>query len=310
MTADKGLIQKKTEAMTPAAKNEKAAASINTMMNSVLDKEGMRKRFDDLLGERSAQFISSVVTMVNADEGLQRAFYEAPLTVIQSALKAATFDLPVDQSLGYAYIVPFSNYKKDLGKKVTEASFILGWKGMNQLALRTGVYAKINVTDVREGELKRYDRLTEDIELRFVENEEERNQLPIIGYAGYYRLVNGAEKVIYMSRAAIEAHEKRHRKGQFMGKGWREDFDAMARKTVYRQLIGKWGLMSIDYKNQSQSRNLADAMAADLEIDAPLTVDGGIVSLDEWSGGDDKTPELPATLPWDGETNEDGGGVL
>ena len=260
-------IQKATTTAAPAAK---ASQTVNQLMNSILDGEGMRKRFNDLLGKRAPQFISSVVSMVNADKTMQMAFYESPMTVIQAALKAATFDLPIDQNLGYAYIVPFKNYKKDTGKSVYEATFILGWKGMHQLALRTGAYKTINVVDVREGELESYNRLTEEVKITFIEDEEERESKPIIGYLGYYRLVNGAEKTIYMSLKQIEAHEQKFRKGQNMGKGWREDFDAMARKTVYRKLIGKWGVMSIDYRTVGEGQQIADALAADAEQEKAL----------------------------------------
>ena len=237
--------------------------TVNTLMNSMLDGEGMRKRFNDLLGKRSAQFISSVVSLVNADAKLQQAFYESPMTVIQSALKAATFDLPIDQNLGYAYIVPFKNSKQDADGnwvKRMEASFILGWKGMHQLALRTGSYKTINVTDIREGELKSYNRLTEEVEIDFIEDDDKREARPIIGYVGYYRLINGAEKTIYMTVKQLENHEKKFRKGEYMGKGWKEDFDAMCRKTVYRKLIGKWGVMSIDYQNRTEAFELAEQM--------------------------------------------------
>lgn len=260
-------IQKATATAAPAAK---ASQTVNQLMNSILDGEGMRKRFNDLLGKRAPQFISSIVSMVNADKIMQMAFYESPMTVIQAALKAATFDLPIDQNLGYAYIVPFKNYKKDTGKSVHEATFILGWKGMHQLALRTGAYKTINVIDVREGELESYNRLTEEVKINFIEDEEERESKPVIGYLGYYRLVNGAEKTIYMSIKQIEAHEQKFRKGQNMGKGWREDFDAMARKTVYRKLIGKWGVMSIDYRTVGEGQQIADALAADAEQEKAL----------------------------------------
>ena len=260
-----------------AQKADKPASppNVTALVNTFLDRDGLRKRFDELLGKRSPQFISSIVSMVNADANMQQAFYEAPMTVIQAALKAATFDLPIDQNLGYAYIVPFKNYKKDLDKKVMEASFILGWKGMHQLALRTGAYRTINVVDIREGELKRYNRLTEEVDIDFIEDETEREQRPVIGYVGYYRLVNGAEKTIYMSVKAIENHEKKFRKGQYQGKGWRDDWDAMARKTVYRILIGKWGVMSIDYQTADEGRQLADVIAEDAKteniIDAEFT---------------------------------------
>lgn len=106
-------------------------------------------------------------------------------------------------------------------------------------------------------------RLSEEIELNFMEDEAQREKLPIIGYVGYYRLVNGFEKTIYMSKSQIEAHERKHRKGEYMGKGWREDWDAMARKTVYRRLIGKWGVMSIDYQSNQAGAMLAQQMEAE-----------------------------------------------
>lgn len=237
--------------------------TVNQLMNTLLDGEKMRSRFDELLGKRAPQFISSVVSLVNADKNMQQAFFESPMSVIQASLKAATFDLPVDQNLGYAYIVPFKNKKQNedgTWSKKMEASFILGWKGMHQLALRTGAYKTINVIDIREGELKSYNRLTEEVDIAFEEDEDKREQLPIIGYLGYYRLVNGAEKTIYMTRKQIENHEKKNRKGDYMGKGWRDDWDAMARKTVYRRLIGKWGVLSIQYQNHGDSLALANQM--------------------------------------------------
>ena len=200
-----GTIQNqvtKTNTAAPAAQQ-----TVNQMMSSILDGEKMRGRFDELLGKRAPQFISSLVSLVNADQNMQMAFYESPMTVVQAGLKAATFDLPVDQNLGYAYIVPFKNKGK------MTANFILGWKGMHQLALRTGSYKTINVVDIREGELKSYNRLTEEVDIRFEEDEDKRETLPIIGYVGYYRLVNGAEKTIYMTVKQIENHEKRFRKG-------------------------------------------------------------------------------------------------
>jgi recombination protein RecT len=262
-------IQKAADAAkAPAEKTAKA--SINTMLNSVLDSEGYRKRFDELLGKRSPQFISSIISTVNADTNLQKAAIEAPQTIIQAGLKAAIYDLPIDPGLGYAYIVPFNNTIKlpDGGtRKRSEAAFIMGYKGMHQLALRTGVYAKINVVDVREGELKSYDRLTEDIEIEFVEDDSAREKLPIVGWCGYYRLLNGMEKTVYMTVEQIRAHELKNRKGQYMGKGWRENFEAMCQKTVYRRLIGKWGIMSIEYQKQATPQTLAIASAVAEGID-------------------------------------------
>ena len=251
--------------------------SINQIMSAMLEKEGIKKRFDELLGKRSAQFVSSIVSLVNADSDMQKAFYESPMSVIQAGLKAATFDLPVDQNLGYAYIVPFRNKGK------MTANFILGWKGMHQLAIRTGAYKTINVVDIREGELKSYNRLTEDIDIDFIDDEDERESKKVIGYVGYYRLVNGAEKTIYMSVKQIENHEKKYRKGEYQGKGWRDDWDAMARKTVYRKLIGKWGVMSIEYQNSKDGQNLADQMKEEF-IDNDYAPDAIVVDVSEETG--------------------------
>ena len=241
--------------------NAPTKQTVNTLMSAMLDGEKMRSRFDELLGKRAPQFISSVVSLVNADKNMQQAFFESPMSVVQAALKAATFDLPIDQNLGYAYIVPFKN------KGTMTANFILGWKGMHQLALRTGAYKTINVIDIRKGELKSYNRLTEEVDIAFEEDDDKREQLPIIGYLGYYKLVNGAEKTIYMTKKQIENHEKKNRKGDYMGKGWRDDWDAMARKTVYRRLIGKWGVMSIDDQSHGEAVNLANQMQEEYNLE-------------------------------------------
>ena len=257
-------IAKAVSAQAPEAK---AQQSVMTMMNGLLDGEKMRKRFDELLGKRAPQFISSLVSMVNDNKDLQEAFYQSPKSVIKSALQAASYDLPIDPSLGYAYIVPFNNKYKDANgnwQKKKEATFIIGYKGMTQLCLRTGAYKTIpDAVDVREGELVSYDRLTGEAEFKWVEDEDLRETLPIVGYAGYFKLKNGAEKTIYMTKKQIEAHERKNRKGEYMGKGWKEDFDGMARKTVIRKLCSKYALMSIQYQDTADrdTMNLATALA-------------------------------------------------
>lgn len=264
-----------------------ASKSVTAMLNSMLDSDGYRRRFDELLGRRAPQFISSIISLVNADANLQRAFYEAPVTIIQAALKAATYDLPIDPALGYAYIIPFNNGSKQPdGSWINrmEASFILGYKGMNQLALRTGAYKTINVLDIREGELKSYNRLTEEIQFEFIEDEEERDKLPIIGWAGYFRLINGTEKTIYMTRKQIETHEQKHRKGRNMSKGWRDNFDEMAAKTVFRRLIGKWGLMSIDYQHADASTLAAADAIATGQFDDDDQIPSSALEIDQETG--------------------------
>ena len=299
-------IQAAVQQQKPEAK---AQQSVNAMLNGILDGEKMRRRFDELLGKRTPQFLSSLVSMINDNKDLQQAFYQSPMSVIKSALQAASYDLPIDPALGFAYIVPFNNkYKDDQGNwlKKKQATFVIGYKGMTQLCLRTGAYARIpDAVDVREGELISYDRLTGDAEFRWIEDEDEREKLPIIGYAGYFRLKNGAEKTIYMTRKQVENHEKKNRKGEYMGKGWKEDFDAMARKTVIRRLCGKYALMSIEYQDGTNrdTMNLANALAAQDFPDTAIPddmVDIADVTVDEETG---EVTE-PAALPEPGYGEE------
>lgn len=258
-----------------------AKQTVAGLLQSMLDSEKLRSRFEELLGKRMPSFMGSIVSMVNEDAYLKEAFFNAPLTVLQSALKAAAYNLPIDKALGFAYVVPFWNSKT--GKR--EAQFILGYRGMIQLANRTGAYEKLNVVDVREGELKSFDRLTEDVEVEWIQDEEERSKLPVIGYLGYFRLINGFEKKIYMSVGAINAHEKKFRKGNYGRPAiWNDNYDAMACKTVLRRLISKWGLMSIDYqKADAQTVQIAQDIAAG-KVDDELTVEAEPV-------------EAPAAIP-------------
>ena len=269
-------IQTAVQQQKPEAK---AQQGVNAMLNSILDSEKMRSRFDELLGKRTPQFLGSLVTMINDNASLQEAFYSNPMSVIKSALQAATYDLPIDPSLGFAYIVPFRNKGK------MTATFVIGYKGMTQLCLRTGAYSRIpDAVDVREGELVSYDRLTGDAEFNWIEDEDERNARPVIGYAGYFRLKNGAEKTIYMSTKQIEAHERKNRKGEYMSKGWKEDFDAMARKTVIRRLCGKYALMSIEYQDSADRATMNLATAAAQEDFPDGTVDGADFIVDSETG--------------------------
>ena len=248
-------IQAAVQQQKPEAK---AQQSVNTMLNGILDGEKMRRRFDELLGKRTPQFLSSLVSMINDNPDLQAAFYSNAMSVIKSALQAASYDLPIDPSLGYAYIVPYKNKGKPT------ATFIIGYKGMVQLCLRTGAYKCVpDAVDVREGELVSYNRLTGEAVFNWIEDEDERENLPIVGDAGYFQLKNGAEKTIFMTVKQIEKHEQKNRKGEYKGKGWRENFDAMARKTVIRRLCSKYALMSIEYQDgtSKDTMNLATALA-------------------------------------------------
>ena len=261
----------------------RAQQSVNVMLNGILDGEKMRRRFDELLGKRTPQFLSSLVSMINDNRDLQEAFYQSPMSVIKSALQAATYDLPIDPTLGYAYIVPFNNNVRDDKGNWTKkkmATMVIGYKGLVQLCLRTGAYQSVpDAVDVREGELVSYNRLTGDAEFKWIEDEDEREALPIVGYAGYFRLKNGAEKTIYMTVSQIRHHEEKNRKGSSMGKGWREDFDSMARKTVIRRLCSKYALMSIEYQDTA-SRDTMNAATALTQEDYPVT-EGEYITVEE-----------------------------
>lgn len=247
----------------------RAGESAMAIFNSILDRDGYRRRFEELLGKRTPQFLSALVSVVNGSDKLKQVVFSAPVTIIQAALKAVSYDLPIDPGLGFAYIVPFKNKKIEEGREIyrSEAAFVLGYRGMIQLALRTGAYRRINVVEIRQGELKKHDRLRDELELEFIEDDEARENLPIVGYAAYMQLLNGMEKTVYKTVAQIRAHEAKHRKGKTMSPIWRDDFDGMARKTVLRELLSKWGLMSVEYRYapDAQAVNAAEAILHDEE---------------------------------------------
>lgn len=246
-TVKGGLLAKKQQENQVQTQQQTANKSVTMVLNNLLDSSGIRKRIDELLGKRAAQLCSSLITIANSTPEMQQAAVQNPMSLLQTGLKAATYDLPLGGDLGFAYPVAFYNTKKG----GYECQFILGYKGLYQLAMRTGAYAKINVCDVREGELKSWNRLTEDIELEFIEDEEEREKTKIVGYCGYFRTVNGMEKFVYWSIAKIQHHEERFRKGKYQSQIWRDNPDSMSRKTVLRNMISKWGIMSIDYRSAS-----------------------------------------------------------
>ena len=152
--------------------------------------------------------------------------------------------------------MPYKNNKTG----VTEAQFQIGWKGMYQLAIRSGQYKKLNVLAIKEGELIRYDPIEEEIEVDLIRDDEVRENTPTIGYYTFFELVNGYRKAMYWSKAKMMAHAKRYSQGyrNDLAKGtsytfWSTDFDGMAYKTMLRQLIGKYGVMSIEMQTAYES---------------------------------------------------------
>lgn len=142
-------------------------------------------------------------------------------------------DLPVDKNLGYAWVVPYGN----------RAQFQMGYKGYIQLALRTGQYKSINVVEIREGELVSWNPLTEEIEVDFSKRESDA----VIGYAGYFKLINGFEKTVFWTKEEVNNHANKFSKTvNSKNSVWKSNFDAMAKKTVLRNLLSKWGILSIE----------------------------------------------------------------
>ncbi|WP_051758219.1 recombinase RecT [Rossellomorea vietnamensis] len=225
-----------------ANKNGQAPSTQGSTMKGLLASPSVIKRFEEVLGKRATQFTASILSLYNNEKMLQKA---EPMSVISSAMIAATLDLPVDKNLGYAWIVPYGG----------KAQFQLGYKGYIQLALRTGQYRYINVTPIHEGELNKWNPLTEEIDIDF----EQRESEAVIGYAAYFELLNGFRKTVYWTREQVEKHRKKFSKSDF---GWKNDWDAMAMKTVLKNLLSKWGILSVEMQKavieDNEDRELKD----------------------------------------------------
>lgn len=218
-----------------ANKETKIVSAGTLPLKDLLNTPTMKKRFEELLQSRAPQFITSILNLYNSDQALQKC---EPMSIISAALVAASLNLPVDKNLGYAWIVPYNDNKQ----KTKKAQFQLGYKGYIQLALRTGQYRYINAIPVYEGELKKWNRLTEEFEIDF----EAKKSDVVIGYAGYFELINGFRKTVYWTKEQIELHRKRFSKSSF---GWDNDYDAMALKTVIKNMLSKWGILSVEMQN-------------------------------------------------------------
>ena len=192
--------------------------------------------------DRATRFIASISSAVATNTDLQQC--DAG-TILSGALLGESLNLSPSPQLGQYYLVPFNDSKK--GYKV--AQFQLGYKGYIQLAIRSGQYKKLNVLAIKKGELIKYDPLNEEIEVSLIEDEEERENAETIGYYAMFEYTNGFRKSLYWSKSKMEKHALKYSKGYAAHKGytfWEKDFDGMAYKTMLRQLISKWGIMSID----------------------------------------------------------------
>lgn len=225
--------------------------------NQVITSPATQNYLSELLHERKGQFVSNLTALVANNAKLQKC---EPYTLMFAALKATALNLPIEPSLGMAHVIPFKNNARN----ITEAQFQIGYKGFQQLALRTGQYKRINTTDVRSGELKKRNRLTGEIEFEFIEDENERLKTPIIGYVNYFKLLNGFESIFYMSKEEMEEHAHRYSQtyrstNQAIKEQskWTTDFDAMAVKTVIKLNLSKNGVLTTE---------LQDAILADQSV--------------------------------------------
>lgn len=228
-------------------------------MNNAVATQAQRPRFSVMIStpgyqkminstlrdpKKAQRFVASITSAVATNPALQEC---DPATVLSGALLGESLNLSPSPQLGQYYLAPFNNTKK--GCK--DAQFQLGYKGYIQLALRSGYYKHLNVIAVKDGELIHFDPLTEEVEININPDELARESAPTVGYLAMFEYLNGFRKTIYWSREKMEAHALRYSKGYAAKKGytfWEKDFDAMAFKTMLRQLISKWGVMSIDFQ--------------------------------------------------------------
>ena len=227
-------------------KNNITAQKEAKTVKGMLETPAFKKKFEEMLGKKAAGFISSIIAVTNSSNYLMKA---DPATVIGAAAQAAMLDLPINQSLGFAYIVPYKG----------AAQFQLGYKGYIQLAQRSGQYVDIGAKTVYEGELEYENRLLD--KFRFGERTSDK----VIGYLAYFRLTNGFEKMLYMTIDEAQAHAKKYSQNYKGGtdKWGLADFNVMAEKTVLKRLLSKYGPLSIESIQMSQA----------------LANDGGVISM-------------------------------
>ncbi len=227
-----------------AISNSLTQTKRNTSLAAYLTQEAVKNQISNIVGGRSQRFISAIVSAVNTNPQLQECTNQS---IVSGALLGESLNLSPSPQLGQYYLVPFNDRNK--GKV---AQFQLGYKGYIQLAIRSGQYKKLNVLAIKKGELVKFDPLNEEIEVNLMQNEEERENAETVGYYAMFEYTNGFRKAIYWSKAKMEAHAMRYSMGYRAKKGytfWEKDFDAMAYKTMLRQLISKWGIMSVDMVN-------------------------------------------------------------
>lgn len=214
-------------------------------LTAYLTQDAVKDQINKVVGGKDGQqFITSIVSAVQANPQLQEC---SNSSILSAALLGQSLKLSPSPQLGYFYMVPFKNNKTG----GSDAQFILGYKGLYLLAVNSGLFKKIKAIPIKKGELVRFDPIEEEIELNLIEDEYEREQAETIGYYAYYELNNGFRRALYWSKGKMTAHAERYSPGFKAHKGytfWEKDFDAMAQKTMYRQLL-KLAPMSIEMQS-------------------------------------------------------------
>ena len=197
--------------------------------------KAVQGKFAEMLGKKSTQFITSVMQVTSSNDLLAKA---TPQSVYGAAVTAAILDLPIQNNLGFAYIVPYND--RNSGQCI--AQFQIGYKGLIQLALRSGQFKNISVAEIYEGQIISENPLT-----GYVFDFSKKSSDVVVGYAAYFALLNGFEKTEYMSKDKLEAHGKKFSQTYKKGFGvWKDDFDAMAKKTVLKLTISKYAPLSVE----------------------------------------------------------------
>lgn len=228
--------------------------------SAMLQTNAFQKALQNAMGnpKEIQKFSAAVTSVVSTNPQLEEC--EAS-TILSAALCGHALALPPSPQLGLYYMVPFKRKAVWENGKIVQpetkvATFVLGYRGYIQLAIRSGQYKRLNVVEIKEGELINWDALTEEITIKMIEDETERETAETIGYYAYFRYVNGFEKALYWSKDKMKQHALEYSAGYAsdVNKGtsytfWAKDFDAMAKKTMLRQLISKWGVMSVEMQN-------------------------------------------------------------
>ncbi|MDD4921770.1 MAG: recombinase RecT [Bacteroidales bacterium] len=234
------------------------------------NKSDVKQKFEELLGKRAPQFITSVLQIANSNVMLAKA---DPISIYNSAAMAATLDLPLNNSLGFAYIVPYNNRQPDGSTKVV-AQFQIGYKGFIQLSQRSGQFQTISAAPIYDGQLVEENPLT-----GFVFDFTKKKSDVLIGYAAYFRLVNGFEKTLYMTIQSLQKHGQKYSKTFNNSNGlWKSDPEAMYSKTVLKLLLSRFAPLSIEM----QRAIIADqGVIHDVETDDISYVDNEPVEINK-----------------------------